>query len=370
MKTLIITLEYPPQIGGIASYVYSFAKHLNPDEVVVYAPKQKWDKEFDDKEIWRTYRQVPFGFVWPHWFRLYRQIKKIVKSEKIERIYVHQILPVGYVAYFIKKFKKIPFTIFLHGTDLEMGTKISSKHRKIIKLCRAADQVVVNSEFLKNKLLNKVEGLNNIVVVYPCPGDQFMKPLVSAETEVLRTKLALNGKKALLTVARMAEGKGYPHLIRLMPQILQKVPNLVWIIIGDGPKKKVILEMIQKFSLQNVVRYMGNISYEDLPQYYALADVFTLLTHRDENNEEAWGTVFLEASAMGLPIVAGRAGGVEEAVINLRTGLLVDAYQDASVVAALTDLLREKEFAIKMGTAGRERVQQEFTWKSQIIKLK
>ena len=122
-------------------------------------------------------------------------------------------------------------------------------------------------------------------------------------------------------MARLVEGKGYPHLIRLLPEILNKIPNIVWLVIGDGPKKKAIMDLVQKYSLQNIVRYLGEVPYQNLPLYYQSADLFVLLTHKDEQSEEGWGTVFLEAGASGLPVVAGRVGGVEEVVANLQTGL-------------------------------------------------
>jgi len=369
MKTLIITLEYPPQIGGIASYVFNFAKNLKPEECVVYAPRMKGDKDFDQKNLWKTYRLQPFWWLRPRWIRMLLQVKKIIKKEKIEQIYVHHVLPVGQVAFWVQKFWKVPYTIFLHGTDVSMGISRKIKKRKFNKVCLAAKQVVVNSEFLKNKLLNSIENLNNIVVLYPCPGDQFLQPVNKEELEVLRAKLALNGKKVILTVARMAEGKGFPHLIRLLPQILEKVPNLVWIVIGDGPKKAAMMEQVQKNYLQNVTRFMGVVPYEELAKYYQLADLFVLLTHKDESSEEGWGTVFLEAAASGLPVVAGRVGGVEEVVDNLRTGLLVDVYQDMSIISGVADLLREEKYAKELGSAGHERVINEFQWSKQIGKL-
>ena len=95
-----------------------------------------------------------------------------------------------------------------------------------------------------------------------------------------------------------------------------------------------------------------------------------LLTHPDESSaEEAWGTAFVEAAASGLPVVAGRAGGVEEAVQNMATGLVVDVYQDQSIISAVTELLRNPDYSKQMGQAGRERVIREFNWPEQLKKL-
>ena len=370
MKTLIITLEYPPQIGGVASYTYNLAKNMAGEDVVVYAPKMNGDVEFDRKNKWKVTRGKPnFLFVWPRWLRMLAQVWSLVKKEKIQRIYVHNALPAGYVAYLLKKFKKIPYIVFFHGTDLELGIK--NKKNKLKKVCAAAEKIVVNSNFLQNKFKSAFEDLKKeITVIYPCPDDVFLQKAPEAELKKLKSQLALEGKSVIITVARMTEGKGYPHLIRLLPKILEKVPNLVWLIIGDGPKKDEIIKSIQKNYLQNVTRFIGKLPYTDLPKYYQLADLFVLLTHPDESSaEEARGTAFVEAAASRLPVVAGPAGGVEEAVQNMQTGLVVDVYQDQSIISAVTELLRNKDYAKQMGRAGMERVMREFNWPEQLKKL-
>lgn len=370
MKTLIITLEYPPQIGGIASYVFNLVTHLPVGETVVWAPKMPGDNDFDAKNAWKTYRGVPYyAFFWPRWLKLYWQIKHIVRAEKIQQIYVHHALPVGYVARLIKRSFKIPFTIFFHGTDLEVGLK--NKKKKLITVCKFADKIVMNSQFLAKKLLGQITNLNQgkVIILNPGPADFFFTTRPSEEIKKLKTELALEGKKVLLTVARLEEGKGYPHLLHLLPEILKKVPNTVLVIVGDGPKRKIILEQIQKNNLQNCVRFMGNIPYYELPKYYQIADVFVLLTHKDENHEEGWGMSFVEASASKLPIVAGRAGGVEEVVKDLQTGVVVDVNQTQGIISAITTLLLQQDYAKKMGEEGFVRAKNEFSWDKQLTKI-
>lgn len=367
-KTLIISLEYPPQIGGIASYVYNLCANLPAKDFVLYALPVKGDKEFDTTNGWKVLRRAPYWpFIWPHWLRLFFQVKKIIKEEKIEQIHVHHVLPVGYVAYLLKKFNKITYTIFLHGTDIEMA--MQKKMNKFTRICLAADKIVVNSEFLKHKLESKIENLPAVKIIYPCPGEIFNTSYDSALLESLRAKLALKSKKVIITVARMAEGKGYPHLIRIIGQLLNKIPNLVWLVVGDGPKKSAIIEQVQKNNLQNIVRFLGNVPYNELPKYYQLADLFVLLTHKDENSEEGWGTVFLEAGASGLPVIAGRAGGVEEAVEHLKTGLIVDVYQDAMVEATIIKLLTDDNLHQQMAAAAKERTHNLFNWEKQAQSL-
>ena len=369
-KTLIITLEYPPHVGGIASFVYNMAAHLPANDLVVWAPQLEGDKEYDLKNGWKTFRGVSYYKIfWPRWLKLYWQIRRIVKSEKIQQIYVNHALPVGYIARMIQRSFKIPFTVFFHGTDLEIGLK--SKTQQLKMVCKYAEKIVVNSNFLAEKLLNNCPSLNKdrITILNPGPADFFFTREPDEKIKKMKAELALEGKKVLLSVSRLEDGKGYPHLLHLLPEILKKIPNAVLIIVGDGPKKKTILDQIQKDNLQNCVRFVGNIPYNNLPSYYQVADLFVLLTHKDENHEEGWGTVFLEAAASGLPVVAGRAGGVEEVVKNQKTGLVVDVNQEQNIVMAITSLLSETERAKEMGRFGMQRVQNEFMWNKQLTKI-
>jgi phosphatidylinositol alpha-1,6-mannosyltransferase len=365
-KTLIITLEYPPQIGGIATYVRNLAVHLPSDEVVVYAPKMIGGKEYDLENPWRTIRKKPMSWLfWPRWIKMFWQVRKIVKREKIEQIFVQHVLPTGYVAYLIKKLRKVPYTIFLHGTDLQMALK---KKRKLKAICVKAEKIVVSSEFLKEKFLAEV-GMGNVVVVNPAPSDIFLQSVDKDKLNKIKSELALHGKKVILTVSRLAEGKGLPHLIKFLPKILRSVPNAVWLVIGDGPKREEFIELVRQNNLQSVVRFIGKVAHDDLPIYYQAANIFVLLTHKDKNTEEGWGTVFLEAAASGLPVIAGQVGGVAETVEHGKTGFLVDIYNEDAFYSTIIELLKNDELRTSMGQTGKRRVEEKFLWSQQIDKI-
>lgn len=370
-KVLIITLEYPPQVGGIASYVYNVALHLPAEKVVVYAPKYQDSELFDNKHAWKIYRNIPYWFfLWPRWIRMLFQIRKIVKTEHIDLIHVHQVLPVGYVTFFLKFFLKIPYVIFLHGTDLKLISTNRFKFRKFRVIAERASMIVVNSLFMKQRLQSLKGIWPEIRVLYPSPADFFITSQYSSEElQALRSRLALEGKKVMLTVARFVESKGYTYLVKLLPKLLQAIPELIWVVVGVGPQKAELVTLIQQNSLQSVVRILGKISYGELPKIYQLADIFVLLTHANTTTEEGWGTVFLEAAAMRLPVVAGRVGGVEEAVEQGVAGIVVDATDDQQVISSIVEILKNSNYARKLGEQGRERIEKEFNWNKQLIKL-
>jgi phosphatidyl-myo-inositol dimannoside synthase len=269
----------------------------------------------------------------------------------------------------IKKILHIPYVIFLHGTDINMATKSRFKFGTFKKVCRFAEKIVVNSHFLEEKVKNVLKEYPPLVVIYPSSADFFFTAVSPEKISLLKAKLALTGKKVVLTVARMCDGKGYPHFVRLLPELLKRIPNLIWVIVGTGPKEKEIRDAVTKNSLQNIVRFLGVIPQAELPAYYQMADLFVLLTHPDEKHEEGFGTVFLEAAASRLPVVAGRAGGVEEAVEDLKTGIVVDINQELQITGTIEGLLKNIIYAKQLGEAARERAEREFTWEKQMKKL-
>jgi len=235
-------------------------------------------------------------------------------------------------------------------------------------VCRNSERVIFNSDNLKNRLLAILPDLDSLAsVIYPCPENMFYQKPADEIIMKLKSQYALEGKKVILSVGRLTEGKGFTHFIRILPKILEKEPHLVWLVVGDGSKKTYLWQEIQKHNLQNVVRFVGVIPHEELNKFYYLADLVVLLTHPDEGREAGLGLVFLEAAAAGLPVIAGKSGGVEEAVIHAETGILVDIYKgDKAVVDSIVQMLHNKDFATRLAENAYSRVKSNFKWENQL----
>ena len=110
--------------------------------------------------------------------------------------------------------------------------------------------------------------------------------------------------------------------------------------------------------------FVGEVTEDDLPAYYALGDVFAMpcRTRAAGLEIEGWGNVFLEAAACGRPVIVGDSGGTREAVVHGETGLLVDGTDVESVADAVADVLEDPAYAARLGKAGRTWVEREHTW--------
>ncbi len=376
---LIISLEYPPQIGGIATYVHSLAESLGGNNITVLASR-KIEGGYTGESITNWDRSVSYNverkkllsgkFMWPRWLRLCFIASRVAKNRGAELVMIHHTLPIGYIGFFLKKFYGIPYIVFSHGTDIIVGSKSRRKRSLSRLVTRNAEAIFFNSQSLRSRYLQIYPEFEmKSSVLYPAPDKSFLSSPNENELEDIRNKYALHGKRVILSVARIVHGKGFEELTEMMPDILKKIPNLVWIIVGDGANKKKVMDMVRERDLQNVVRFTGKLPHHTVHKFYYLSDLFVLLTHPYQGFEEGLGLVYLESAATGTPVVAGRSGGVDEAVLDGVTGLVVDVDSDRTIGDTIVNLLQDTDRMRTMGEAGRQRIIQDFTWEEEIAKL-
>ena len=366
MKILIPTLEYPPIIGGISSYIHSQILNWTDkkDEFVVLAPKfiNTDDVDFDRKNNWNVYRKkLYYSFLRPRWIKMCLQVWKIVKREKIDLIIVHHVLPVGHIAYYNKKYRSIPYHIYLHGTDFSFAISLESKKKKFDKICSNAEVIVVNSNYLKELVSDEFPSLKEkIKVVYPAPS---IGSKQSNEEEINKAQKKYNTEQRpmLLSCGRLVERKGYDMVIKSLPQVIKKVPNLLYLICGEGEYEEKLLQLVKKNKLERNVKFIDFVPKNELPLLYSIADVFIMPSRLLKNKDiEGFGIVFLEANLMGTPVIGGKTGGMAEAIEDGVSGLLVNSTDKSDIARAIIDLLTNKKKAKLMGEQGRNRVIEDY----------
>ncbi len=154
----------------------------------------------------------------------------------------------------------------------------------------------------------------------------------------LLERYALDGKRVILTVGRLSASeryKGHDRIIKAMPEIIARVPNAVYLIVGSGEDETRLDQLARQTSIQDRVVFAGQVPNNELPDYFALADVFAM-----PSNGEGFGIVFLEAAASGLPVIGGNSDGSVDALADGRIGRLVDPQSQDEIVAAIAHTLQ------------------------------
>ncbi|OGY85934.1 MAG: hypothetical protein A2233_00360 [Candidatus Kerfeldbacteria bacterium RIFOXYA2_FULL_38_24] len=360
-KTLLITLDYPPLIGGVANYYKNLLSCLPPDKIIVLDDAQHQLLALDK-------------FIWPKWLQGLWSTFKLVRKEKIEHILVGQILPIGTIALVLKLLLGIPYTVMTHAMDvtLPFGEEGMPRKRWLIKnILRYAQHITTVSVYTRLHLEELGVSPQNISMIYPCPhichdGRQNL----DQEIALIEQKHQLSAKRILLSVCRLVERKGIDMVIYTMRELREKYPNLIYCIVGDGPDRVRLENIVQQEGLKNSVLFTGRVSDQELHAWYQRSEIFVMPARQLSNNDvEGFGIVFLEANSFGKPVIAGKSGGISDAVVDGKTGFLVDPTDILMLTKALDRLLSDKEKALALGRFGKERVEEFFQWKIQAKEL-
>lgn len=235
------------------------------------------------------------------------------------------------VVYLCNKIFKIPYIVFTHG--IEVWNKLRKDKEKFLENSKT---VVTVSLFTKGKLIENCPELDGKVFILPNMIDinDFYPKDKNGE---LIQKYNLTGKKVLFTITRLSsleKYKGYDRVIEALPKVLKKIPNVFYIIGGEGDDKQRIVGMIKEKKLEKHVALAATINQKEKIDYYNLADVFVM-----PSKGEGFGIVFLEALACGKPVIAGNQDGSIDALQNGKTGILIDPSNIDAIANAIIDVL-------------------------------
>lgn len=354
-KFLLISGDFLPVKGGISTLLYGTCQKNS--QIVVLTKRTGDEEAFPSLPKLNIRRVRIFNkYLQPFIFAAYAY--KIVKEEKIDKLICAQLLIPGLAGYLIHKLLKKPYYVHTYGPEFRMHKWIAPLMKRILK---KAAKIIAISEFGKAQLLKENIHSSKIVTFTPGVDPARFHPHLNAEK--IFGRYHLSNKIILLTVSRLEVNKGVDKVINLMPEILNKYPQAVYVIVGRGPEEKYLKRLAAEKAKDNIL-FVGEASDEELPLFYASCDVFILLTREvpSKGYVEGFGIVFLEASACGKPIIAGKAGGSVEAVEDNVTGLIVNPQNDKEILSALERLLEDPDFCNKLGSNGRIRVKKQFDW--------
>jgi phosphatidylinositol alpha-1,6-mannosyltransferase len=182
------------------------------------------------------------------------------------------------------------------------------------------------------------------------------------DASALRAELGLGDAFVFLSVARLVGRKGVDRVVRALAALQAPDPAPHLVVVGDGPERERLLALVGSLGLQQRVHFAGAVASDELPRWYNLADAFVLPTRSARPDVEGFGIVYLEASACGKPVIGARGSGVEDAILDGETGLLIDPEQPESLPNAMRALLQDRTRASALGHNGRLHVERHANW--------
>lgn len=367
MKTLLVTNDFPPKVGGINHYTAELMRRFPPGEVLVFASgwtgAESFDATYPHPVVrWETRNMYPTATV-------RERVMELVEEERPDILLFGAAAPLALMGRAVERRTRVPYAAFTHGVELWAG-QVPVTRRLLSQIARRAALVTCVSNWAAAELRHMVGPGPRIELLPPGIDRDRYHPGVS-DAEV-RERHGLDEHPVICCVSRLTLRKGQDKVIRALPWILREIPEARFLVVGTGPDLERLQGLAVRKKVADRVIFAGEVPGEVLPQYFRTGDVFAMpcRTRKLGLEVEAFGAVFLQASAVGRPCVAGDSGGAPEAVVHGETGLVVDGNEVDEVAESILELLGDPERAAKLGAVGADRVHRELTWDALSARLR
>lgn len=361
MATLLITVDFPPSAGGVQTHSYEIANNLAKlgERVIVLAPRQKGDFEFDSKQKYLTIRVKISKIKRFNIIILLFKALFVIKKYNINRIYATSWYPCGVTSMIVSKLFGIPYFVAIHGLDAVIAQKTKIPKAFLILTLKNSKKVIALGSYQRISLLQLGIQEEKINVVPEGVDLEKFNPNIDSSDIIEKYG---DGNKIVLTVSRLVKRKGHDMVIKALPDVLKKVPDVRYLIVGTGPEESNLKRMTEDLGLREHVVFTGFVPESDLPKYYNACDVFIMANREINGDIEGFGIVFLEANACCKPVIGGKSGGTMDAIENGKTGFLVNPLNVEEISNALITLLTDSDLSERLGKNGRIRVEERFSY--------
>jgi phosphatidyl-myo-inositol dimannoside synthase len=370
---LLLTYDFPPIGGGISRWMAELAKRYPPGSLIVSTgqngPAAESDASFPNRidrlpTPARRLRTIQGILLWS------RRVAVLARSTDAEFIWCGNIKPAAYPARWTMERTGTPFGILMHGGDLlilqHQVHQSALKRRTAAALLSSAAVLVANSAWTRDRCVNllgelEIDASPDRVRVVPLGADHaFFRP--GLDPHDVRARYGLEPGRWLLSVARLTRHKGIDTALQALARLAPRYPDLRYAVVGTGEEHGALAAEARDLGVADRVRFLTDVPDRDLPALYNGAAIYLGVSRLMEQRVEGFGISLAEASACGVPVIAGRSGGIPEAVRDGETGLLVDAEQVEPVSQAIERLLRDEALRARLGAAGRRAVESHYNW--------
>jgi phosphatidyl-myo-inositol dimannoside synthase len=370
---LLLTYDFPPIGGGIARWMAELARRYPAGSLVV-STGQSGDSSDIDAGFpnrvdrlgipARRLRTIQGILLWS------RRVAVLARSTDAEFIWCGNVKPAAYPAKWTMERTGVPYGILFHGGDLlilqHQIHQSAIKRTAAAALLSSAAVLVANSEWTRDCCLTVLSELeidvpqDGVRVVALGADPAFFRP--GLDTRDVRARYGLDGGRWLVSVARLTRHKGIDTALKALARLRPRYPDLRYAVVGSGEERESLEAEARELGVADQVRFLTDVPDRDLPALYNCAEIYLGVSRLMEQQVEGFGISLAEASACGIPVIAGRSGGIPAAVRDGETGVLVDADGVEPVVEAVSGLLGDAPRRARLGAAGRRAVESHYNW--------
>lgn len=368
---------FPPVNGGSGRWFYEVYRRLPLTDFELIVGHSHGCEQFDaalDLPLHRLdYRLRDTGIFSIQglidYRRLLQQVIAIRRKHPFAMLHCARCLPEGWIGWMCQRIYGIPYLCYAHGEEVNLpsaagqsGVMSSRQHRWMARqVFRSARTVIANSENTLRIVRDQwhvPDGRLHVVR----PGvdvERFRPAPPSAE---IRQLLGWQNRTVVLTVGRLQQRKGHDMLIRALPAVRKRIPDILYAIIGQGEEAERLTQLARDIGVSDCVQFLSDVNDDRLVACYQQCDLFALPNRAVGSDIEGFGMVLLEAQSCGKPVLAGDSGGTAETMDPGRTGLIVDCTAPAPLATAMIELLLDDVRRRQMGEAAFKWATDRFSW--------
>jgi phosphatidyl-myo-inositol dimannoside synthase len=371
MRFLLIAENWPPSVGGIENYLSHVSSYLPRDSVTVVAPLTHGDEpRYPGLGIDEVIRK---RFFWPplrpKWLPLFITLFRLARRERYSAVLCGKALFEGLIGYYLNRHLGIPYIVFTYAMEIETWATEPRQRRKLVRVLCNAHRIVYINDVTKKTLLDLGATERQLVKITPGVNKRFTQNVSEhlVDASVRRYNMS---RPYILSVGRLVHRKGFDTLIEAFAKLDQTTfGDHSLVIIGDGPERDHLKELADELFVSTSVTFLTSIPDKDLPALYTGAQVFALTPRQLPTDYDGFGIVYLEAAACGVPAIATKSGGAQEAVLHNKTGFVVPPDNPQAVHDALATLLSDTSLHDRLAKQAKLRARSEFMWeeKAQIL---
>lgn len=316
-RVLVVTNDFPTRRGGIETFVLSLCEQMDPEDVVVYTASMPGDREYDATLPFPVYRD-PAGTLLPT-PAVGRRVARVMRRHGCDEVLFGASAPLGLLGRRLRRAGARRIVALTHGHEV-WWARVPVTRRLLRRIGDSVDVMTYVSEWCRQQIAPALSPAAVERMERLSPGVDTGRFFPGCGGAEVRERLGIAAHAPVVVcTARMVRRKGQDTLVRAWPAVLREVPDAVLLLVGDGPARKRVERMVRRRGITDSVVLTGSVPWSEIPAYTDAGDVFAMpcRTRLFGLEAEAFGIVFLEAAACGLPVIGGDSGGAPEVVREL-----------------------------------------------------